>query len=77
MMKESVIYQDILEKEERKGELKLVMMQLNSRFPRLEERLINRIQTFSLRELEELAIFLLDFQDVSDLDAWLGYPEES
>ncbi len=74
-MKESVIYQDILQKGEKRGALKLVMMLLNQLFPQLEERLINKIQTLSLSELEDLAISLLEFKEVNDLDAWLGYPE--
>ncbi|MDJ0579803.1 DUF4351 domain-containing protein [Crocosphaera sp.] len=79
IMKGSVIYQDILEKGERKGEikegLKLVMLQLNQRFPNLEERLTNKIQTLSLNDIEDLAMSLLEFKDINDLDAWLGYPE--
>lgn len=73
-MKGSVIYQDILEKGEKKGALKLVMMQLNLRFPQLEDRLTNKIKTLSLSDLEDLAMSLLEFKDVNDLDAWLGYP---
>ncbi|MGK7886161.1 MAG: Rpn family recombination-promoting nuclease/putative transposase [Crocosphaera sp.] len=79
IMKGSVIYQDILEKGERKGEikegLKLVMLLLNQQFPNLEERLTNKIQTLSLNDLEDLAMSLLEFKDINDLDAWLGYPE--
>ena len=78
-MKGSVIYQDILQKGERKGEikeaLKLVMLQLNQRFPNLEERLTNKVQTLSLNDLEDWAMSLLEFKDINDLDAWLGYPE--
>ena len=79
IMKGSVIYQDILEKGEKRGgekeALKLVMMQLNLRFPQLEERLTNKVQTLSLSDLEDLAGSLLEFKDVNDLDAWLDYPE--
>ncbi|MDJ0661452.1 MAG: DUF4351 domain-containing protein [Crocosphaera sp.] len=78
-MKGSVIYQDILEKGKKKGEieeaLKLVMLLLNQQFSNLEERLINKIKTLSLNDLEDLAMSLLDFKDINDLDAWLGYPE--
>ncbi|MBR8826896.1 MAG: DUF4351 domain-containing protein [Gomphosphaeria aponina SAG 52.96 = DSM 107014] len=75
IMKGSVIYQDILEKGEKKGELKLVMMLLDQRFPQLQERLTSKIKTLSLSDLEDLAVSLLKFKDVNDLDAWLGYPE--
>jgi predicted transposase YdaD len=78
-MRESVIYQDILEKGERRGEkkegLKLVMILLNQRFPQLQERLINKRQTLFLADLEDLAGSLLEFKDVNNLDAWLDYPE--
>jgi hypothetical protein len=78
-MKGSVIYEDILQQGKqigkKEGELKLVMMQLNLRFPQLEPRLTNKVKTLSLSDLEDLAGSLLEFQDVSDLDAWLGYPE--
>jgi predicted transposase YdaD len=79
IMKGSVIYEDILQQGKqigkKEGELKLVMMQLNLRFPQLEPRLTNKVKTLSLSDLEDLAGSLLEFQDVSDLDAWLGYPE--
>ncbi|MDJ0842691.1 DUF4351 domain-containing protein [Crocosphaera sp.] len=79
IMKGSVIYQDILEKGKKKGEieeaLKLVMLLLNQQFSNLEERFTNKIQTLSLNDLEDLAMSLLDFKDINDLDAWLGYPE--
>ena len=79
IMKGSVIYQDILQKGERKGEikegLKLVMLLLNQRFPNLEERLTNKIETLSLNDIEDLAMSLLEFKDINDLDAWLDYPE--
>ena len=78
-MKGSVIYQDILQKGERKGKikegLKLVMLLLNQRFPNLEERLTNKIETLSLNDIEDLAMSLLEFKDINDLDAWLDYPE--
>ena len=52
-MNGSVIYQDILQKGEIKEALKLVMLQLNQRFPNLEERLTNKVQTLSLNDLED------------------------
>ena len=75
IMKGSVIYEDLLQQGEKRGELKLVTMQLNLRFPQLEERFTNKIKTLPLSELEDLAGSLLEFKDVNDLDAWLGYPE--
>ena len=77
IMKESVIYQDLLERGGQKEALKLVMMLLNQLFPELEERLTNKIKILSISDLEELAVSLLEFKDVNDLDAWLGYPDLS
>ncbi len=78
-MKGSVIYEDLLQQGEKRGiekeALKLVMMQLNLRFPQLQERLTKKIQTLALSDLEDLAVAFLDFKDVNDLDDWLGYPE--
>ncbi|MGK7872677.1 MAG: DUF4351 domain-containing protein [Xenococcaceae cyanobacterium] len=79
IVKESVIYQSILKKGQQEGlkeeAKKLVMLQLNLRFGNLESRLVQKIESLSLKQLEELAKDLLDFSEVEDLDAWLGYPE--
>ncbi|MGK7873366.1 MAG: Rpn family recombination-promoting nuclease/putative transposase [Xenococcaceae cyanobacterium] len=84
IMKESVIYQSILKKGKQEGKQeglkeeakKLVMLLLNLRFGNLESRLLHKIESLSLKQLEELAKDLLDFAEVQDLDAWLGYPEQ-
>ncbi len=51
IMKGSVIYEDLLQQGEKRGEFKLVMMLLNERFPKLEERLTNKVKTLSLSDL--------------------------
>jgi hypothetical protein len=51
------------------------MKLLNQSFPNLEERFTNKIKTLSISDLEELAVSLLQFKDLSELDAWLGYPD--
>ena len=88
IMKESVIYQSILkeglergiqeglERGIQQGVKQLVMMLLNSSFGTLESRLIGKIDSLSVQQLEELAAALLDFTDLEDLDAWLGYPQQ-
>ncbi len=81
-MKESVFYQSILregmEEGKKEGSIeeakKLVLRQLNLIYRELEPRLLRKIETLSLSQLEELAAALLDFSELEDLDAWLGYP---
>jgi predicted transposase YdaD len=82
-MKESVFYQSILKegKEEGKKEgskeeaQKLVLRLLNLTVGELEPRLLHKVETLPLSQLEELAAALLDFSELEDLEAWLGYPE--
>jgi predicted transposase/invertase (TIGR01784 family) len=86
IMKESVFYQSILregkeegikegKKEGSKEEAKkLVLRLLNLTLGELEPRLLHKIETLSLSQLEELAAALLDFSEPEDLEAWLGYP---
>lgn len=85
-MKESVFYQSILRegmeegKKEGKKEgsieeaKKLVLRLLNLTVGELKPRLLHKIETLSLSQLEELAAALLDFSEPEDLEAWLGYP---
>ncbi|NES82239.1 MAG: Rpn family recombination-promoting nuclease/putative transposase [Moorea sp. SIO2B7] len=75
IMKESVIYQSILREGRQEEARFLVMNQLEYLFGKLESRLVNKIETLSREKLEQLAKDLLDFSEVEDLDAWLGYPE--
>jgi predicted transposase YdaD len=75
-MKESVIYQDILQKGEKKGEqneaFRFVSSLLNRRFGDLDLLIIERIRVLSTAQLEILGLDLLDFSDASDLETWLN-----
>ncbi|WP_414579720.1 Rpn family recombination-promoting nuclease/putative transposase [Anabaena sp. CCY 9402-a] len=75
IMQESVIYQDILQKGEKKGEqkeaLRFLNRQLNRRFGEIDSSIIERIQVLSTEQLEVLGEAFLDFVNVSDLVAWL------
>lgn len=73
-MQESVIYQDILQKGEKKEALKYTLRLLNRRFGELDSSIIERIQSLSTEQLEELGEKLLDFSHVSDLIVWLESP---
>lgn len=76
IMKESVIYQDILQKGEERGEkneaIRFVTLQLNRRFGTIDSSTIERIQILTKEQLEALGGDLLDFSNVSDVKAWLN-----
>ncbi|MES1025704.1 DUF4351 domain-containing protein [Gloeocapsa sp. BRSZ] len=80
MMRESVIYQEILAEGEQIGEQQgrlaegrsLVLRQLNRRLGELPPALRTQIESLSLAQVENLAEALLDFQDIADLEAWLS-----
>lgn len=73
IMRESVIYQDIIQKEA----FKLINRQLNRRFSQMDASLTERVQKLSAEQIENLAEEFVDFSDVSDLEAWLNQQEES
>lgn len=66
-MRESVIYQDIFQR----GEIAVIMRQLNRRIGPLTPEIQPQIQTLSISQLEDLAEALLDFSQPSDLTTWL------
>ena len=71
IMQESVIYQDIWQKGEQKGEERTIIRQLNRRFGEINPSLIDRIKLLPIENLDMLAEALLDFSALSDLNAWL------
>jgi predicted transposase YdaD len=72
IMQESVIYQDIVQKSEQRGELRAIIRQLNRRFGEIDLLLVNRIKTLPIEKLDDLAEALLDFFQVADLVTWLN-----
>ncbi|KZL48113.1 hypothetical protein A2T98_19555 [Nodularia spumigena CENA596] len=83
MMRESVIYQEILEEGEQKGEQRgrlegeqrertLVLRLLARKVGELSSNIREQLQTLSLEQLENLGEALLDFTSVSDLENWLA-----
>lgn len=72
IMKESVIYQDIVQKEA----FKLISRQLRRRFGDIDELLVEQVRNLSAEQLEELGEDLLDFSEVADLVAWLEQQKE-
>ncbi|MDZ8089696.1 MAG: Rpn family recombination-promoting nuclease/putative transposase [Nostoc sp. DedQUE12b] len=80
MMRESVIYQEILAEGEQQGELRgrkaegqlLILRLLTRRVGELPQEVLDRIETLSLEQLENLGEALLDFQAIADLQAWFN-----
>ncbi len=80
MMRESVIYQEILHEGEEKGREEgrqierrsLISLQLEQRVGSLSDAQRDRISTLNLDQLTALAIALLNFSSQDDLDAWLN-----
>lgn len=80
MMRESVIFQDILRegREEGREEGKkaegrsLVLRLLNRKLGELPSDAIAQIETLSLEQIESLGEALLDFEVIADLEAWLS-----
>lgn len=74
-MRESVIYQEILQEgreEGRQSELRLVMRLLTRRLGTVSPELQSQIQELSLAQLEDLGEALLDFTAEGDLVNWLN-----
>jgi predicted transposase/invertase (TIGR01784 family) len=79
IMRESVIYQEILQEGEQKGEERgilkgeqaVILRQLARRIGEVSPELQSQIQALSLYQLEALADALLDFSALADLRTWL------
>jgi predicted transposase YdaD len=67
IMQESVIYQDIVQKEA----FKLISRLLKRRVGDIDESLVEQIRNLSAEQLENLGEALLDFSEITDLVAWL------
>ncbi len=75
IMRESVIYQDILEEGRQEGrqegERSLVLLLLEQRVGQLSQIERDRISVLSVKQLEALALALSNFSSVADLTVWL------
>ncbi|NER34601.1 MAG: Rpn family recombination-promoting nuclease/putative transposase [Oscillatoria sp. SIO1A7] len=71
IMRESLVYQEILQEGKQEGAMSLVTRLLSRRFGPLSEELSLRIRLLSTTRLESLGEALLDFEKISDLIAWL------
>jgi len=83
IMRESVIYQDILQQGlqqgrqegKQEGEVALITRLLTRRLGKVDSLLMERIRGLSTEQLEELAEALLVFSSVADLMAWFTQQE--
>jgi predicted transposase/invertase (TIGR01784 family) len=83
IMRESVIYQDILQQGlqqgrregKQEGEVTVILRFLKRRVGEIDPILQEQIQGLSTKQLEELAEALLDFSSVADLMAWFAQQE--
>jgi len=75
IMKESVIYQQILQEGVRQGqqlgEVTLIVRQLERRFGTIDATTQEQIRNLPSDRLEELAVALLDFSAITDVATWL------
>jgi predicted transposase YdaD len=75
VMRESVIYQDILQQGRQQEILSVVMRLLNQRLGHLNSSLSERIQDLSTEQLEALVEALFNITQIADLVAWLEQQE--
>jgi predicted transposase YdaD len=79
IMRESVIYQDILEEGEIKGKTEgrieeakaLIIRQLTRKLGNISPNLLAKIDALPLERVESLGEDLLDFAAIADLEHWL------
>lgn len=70
-MEESVVYQDILQKGEQRGERKFALLLLEERFGKLSPKIRKQIERLPAERLEEFCRALLHFKGLDELIAWL------
>jgi heme oxygenase len=83
IMRESVIYQDILQQGlqqgrqegRQEGEVDLIRRLLTRRLGEVDSLLMERIRGLSTEQLEDLGVALLDFSNMTDLIAWFAQKE--
>lgn len=71
IMQQSVIYQDILQEGEERGERSLILRLLIRRIGEVSPERRSQIQALSLSQLEALGEALLDFTKPDDLHEWI------
>ncbi|MHC5764145.1 MAG: DUF4351 domain-containing protein [Nostoc sp.] len=72
IMRLQPLYQQDREQAVQQGEQRLIIRLINRRFGEIDSSTIERFQGLSIEQLEALGEALLDFSDISDLEAWLN-----
>jgi predicted transposase YdaD len=76
IVKESAIYQDILQKGEARGEVRgqvrTIMRLLSRRLGEIDSSLVEQIKILTIEKLDALTEALLEFSEVTDLVTWLN-----
>jgi predicted transposase/invertase (TIGR01784 family) len=76
VMQGSVIYDQIVQESEARGEARgkrdLLIKQLTRRVGILSAEITEQIESLSLERVEDLGVALLDFTSIDDLTGWLG-----
>ena len=69
--------QEGLQEGRQEGQRKIILLLLNHKFDGIESPVVERINRLSLEQLEAMGESLLDFRQISDLEAWLKDAEKS
>ena len=75
IMRLEPLYQRDREQAKFEGKQDLILRQLNRRIGEIDASLIERVRGLSVEQLENLGEVLLDFSNVTDLEAWLNQQE--
>ena len=71
ILDESPLVRRLLSQGEQKGEANLVLRQLSRRFGTLPQGMTEQIRRLGTIQLESLGEALLDFTQLSEVEAWL------
>ncbi len=70
-MKESVIYQDIVQQESKREATAFALRLLKRRLETVNAELETKVQSLSVEQLEALGEALLDYPSEAEIKAWL------
>jgi predicted transposase YdaD len=71
-IQETRVYRDAKEEGRQEERLSLVLLLLRNQLGKISPKLTRRIQALSLGDSEALAIALLHFKTIADLETWLA-----
>jgi predicted transposase YdaD len=71
-IQETRVYRDAKEEGRQEERFSLVLLLLKNQLGKISPKLTRRIQVLSLEQSEALAIALLNFKTIADLETWLA-----